>query len=108
MRRIGRSLTHFGRRTLFRVRVRGESCWPVLAPGRAYWASALMPARTGDFIVFVNPKDRGQIFVKKIFGARQDGYEVGSLISWGSSSRDFGLIPARDVLGKVIRRWSTK
>lgn len=87
-------------RILFRVRVSGESCWPALAPGRAYWASAMMPVRTGDFIVFWN---HNRLLVKKTLEVRKDGYEVGSTVSWGLSGGDFGTVRREDVLGKVIR-----
>lgn len=107
MRRIRRLLITFGSilsksnfdRMLFRVRVTGESCWPVLVPGKSYWASALAQVRTGDFIVF---RKSDQLLIKKILEARADGYRVGSTVSWGSSSRDFGIVGRRDVLGKII------
>lgn len=94
-------------RILFRVRVSGESCWPSLAPGRLYLASALIPAQKGDFIVFKSPTNSGQILVKKILGMREQNYEVGSTVSWGLSSKDFGIIDKRHVLGKVVR-WNMK
>ena len=107
MKRIRRSLINFGKYLLFRVRVSGESCWPVLVSGRAYWASAWIPVRAGDFVVFSNPAHSAQVLVKKILGVRENGYEVESLVSWGLSSKDFGVIGKQHVLGKVIR-WNTK
>lgn len=94
-------------RILFRVRVSGESCWPVLVPGRSYWASAWIPVRVGDFVVFSNPADPAQVFIKKILGVRENGYEAGSLVSWGLSSKDFGVVDKKYILGKIIR-WNTK
>lgn len=94
-------------RIFFRVRVSGESCWPVLVPGRSYWASRLGRVRKGDFVVFTNPADYGQIFVKKILGMQKAAYEVGSTVSWGLSSKDFGVVDKRHILGKVVR-WNTK
>lgn len=102
MRHIRQSLTHFGKHLLFRVRVSGESCWPVLVPGKSYWASALAPVREGDFIVFRNPADRDRVFIKKILEVRGGGYRVGSSVSWGSSSGDFGIVGTRAVLGRII------
>ena len=104
MERMRQSLTHCISGLLFRVRISGESCWPVLVPGRSYWASALMPVRTGDFVVFRNPADCGKILVKKVYGVRAEGYSVGSLVSWGSSSKDFGIVNKRNVLGRVVQR----
>ncbi|MBI3442722.1 MAG: hypothetical protein HY007_03060 [Candidatus Sungbacteria bacterium] len=87
---------------LFRVRVSGESCWPALVPGKTYWASTFRKIRKGDFVVFRNPIDRKEIFVKKIFRVQEKGYKVVSLISWGESSKDFGIVSKKNVLGKVI------
>lgn len=100
MRRIKPLRINCIKNVLFRVRVSGESCWPALVPGRAYWASVMMPVRTGDFIVFRN---RNRLLVKKTFEVRKDGYEVGSTVSWGLSGGDFGTVRREDVLGKVIR-----
>lgn len=106
MRHIRRSLINFGKRLLFRVRVSGESCWPSLVPGRSYWASALAPVRAGDFVVFRNPMDDKQILVKKICGVRDGAYQVGSTVSWGLSSKDFGAVDKKHILGKLI--WNTR
>lgn len=103
MKRIKQLLIIFTRGILFRVRVSGESCWPVLVPGKAYWASALARIQKGDFIVFTNPADREQILVKKILSIQKRAYEVGSTVSWGLSGKDFGLVDKKSVLGKIIR-----
>ena len=105
MKRIKPSRTNCISRILFRVRVSGESCWPVLVPGKSYWASTLMRIRKGDFIVFRNPVDPEQIFVKKILGMQDEMYEVVSTVSWGLSGADFGMIHKEQVLGRVI--WNT-
>ena len=102
MKRIRQSLTSCIRKILFRVRVNGESCWPVLVPGKSYWASGLIQVRVGDFIVFKNPTDREQILVKRVREMRGGKYEVGSMVSWGSSSKDFGLVSKKDILGKIM------
>lgn len=99
MRPIRRLLISFGKNFLFRVRVTGESCWPMLMPGKSYWASALLLVHSGDFIVF---KNRGRVLVKRVRALRKNGYEAESLISWGSSSGDIGIVEKKDVLGRII------
>ena len=84
------------------MEVQGESAWPDLIPGKQYFASRVLPVRLADFIVFQNPKNVSEVFVKRIKAIQQQGYEVESTVSWGSSSKDFGLIPKQNVLGKLL------
>ncbi len=86
---------------LFAVRVEGESMWPALVPCRRYLASALGVVRVGDCAVFRNPKETSRVFVKRVAAVRGGDYIMESAVSWGSSSRDFGLVPERLVLGKL-------
>jgi hypothetical protein len=41
-------------------------------------------------------------FVKKVSRVVGDGYEVASLVPWGSGSRDFGVVRREDVLGTLL------
>lgn len=86
---------------VFWVRVEGESMWPELVPGKRYLASGLGVVRVGDCAVFRNPKDASRIFVKKVAEVCGAAYRMESLVSWGSSGRDFGLVPREYVLGKI-------
>lgn len=86
---------------VFVVRVEGESMWPALVPGRRYFASSRGVLRVGDFAVFRNPKETSRIFVKRVAAARDGAYGMESAVSWGSSSREFGPVPQKYVLGKV-------
>ena len=101
MPRIKPSLTNYFKHPLFFVRVEGESLWPVLVPGRRYLASRWGVLRVGDCAVFRNPKEKQEIFVKRVAGQSRDGYIMESAVSWGASSRDFGPVPREFILGKI-------
>lgn len=102
MRRIRRSLINFFSRLFFLVRVDGESMYPYLISGEKYFASNLFRLRHGDFAVFCNPKETGRIFVKKVAEVFPDGYIMESAVPGGASSRDFGPVPARLIIGKLF------
>ena len=102
MKRIRQLLTHCISTLLFRVAVSGESCWPVLVPGGSYWASALLPVRTGDFMIFYNSGSHCEVFIKRVREVRTDGYKVESLISWGLPSEDIKIVDKKEVLGRLI------
>ena len=91
---------------LFTVSVEGESAWPALLPSRQYFATCLLKPKIGDFIVFHNPKNKEEIFVKKVRAIERGGYFVEGTLSWASSSEDFGIVPKELVLGKIISRRS--
>ncbi|MBI4086259.1 MAG: S26 family signal peptidase [Candidatus Liptonbacteria bacterium] len=87
---------------LFLVKVEGESLWPELIPGKRYLATSLFKPNAGDYVIFKNPKNRKEIFVKKVKKIIADSYEVSGIVPWANSSREFGLIPKTLVLGKLI------
>lgn len=87
---------------VFLVRVEGESLWPALIPGRRYLASGFGVLRTGDLAVFRNPKNEREVFVKRVARESEDGYIMESAVSWGLSSRDFGPVGRRLILGKIF------
>jgi len=105
---IRRLRTNFFSRILFRVRVHGESAWPLLMPGGTYIATNLFPPRKGDFIVFPDPASPQQFLVKRVTKSSEGSYTVESVISWGRSSKDFGRIPRQAILGKLIGRARTQ
>lgn len=96
------------RAPIFFVKVSGESLWPELVPGKCYLATSVLKPRAGDYLVFKNPKNLREIFVKKIKNVLDDSYEVGGTIPWSSSSEEFGLVPDELVLGKIIFLWSPR
>jgi hypothetical protein len=101
MRRIKELLKNYFRHFLFLVRVEGESGWPYLVPGKRYFASGFVAPRVGDWAVFENPRDRGRILIKRVKASAGGKYIMEGAVSWGSSSRDFGLVERRFVLGRV-------
>ena len=101
MMRIKHLLINFFKRPIFFVRVEGESLWPMLVPGRRYLASSCGVLRVGDFAVFENPKNREEIFVKRVAARHKDEYIMESAVSWGTASRDFGPVQRNLILGKL-------
>lgn len=90
------------KKILFLVKVGGESLWPELIPGKYYLATPLFKPNADDYVVFKNPKNRREIFVKKVKRIIDGCYEVGGTVPWSSSSEEFGLVPNELVLGKII------
>jgi len=90
------------KKSLFLVKVEGESAWPELVPEKIYFATSLLRPKIGNFIVFKNPKNNEQNFVKKIVKITPTGYEIQGLVSWAISSKDFGLVEEELVLGKIL------
>lgn len=82
--------------------MQGESALPALVPGTLYLATNMVRPKTGDFIVFRNPMNIQQVFIKQVRSVRDGCYQTESLVSWGSSSRDFGLVARNLILGKLI------
>ena len=100
--RTKRSPTNSIKRLLFLVKIEGESLWPELIPGKRYAATSLGKPDIGDYLVFKNPGNNGQTFVKKIRDIRDGAYEVAGTVPWASSSNEFGLILRNSVVGKII------
>ena len=99
---IKNSPINFIKRILFSVTIEGESAWPVLVPSKRYFATCILKPKVGDFVVFKNPKNEEEIFVKKVRTIERGGYFVEGTVSWSSSSKEFGCIPRNLVLGKII------
>ena len=102
MKHIKNLLTNYGRQLLFVVRVSGESMWPALVPGKTYLATNILRPRGGDMIIFRNRNNCDRVFVKRVKGETPEGDEVESLVSWGSSGEQFGVIPHGEVLGRLL------
>ena len=102
MTRIAHSLINYFRRALFIVYIEGESGWPYLVPGKRYLASRLVVPRVGGWAVIRNPKNTEQIFVKRVAGLEEGGYIMEGAVSWAASSSDFGPVPRRLIVGKLI------
>lgn len=89
------------RHILFIVRVEGESMWPWLVSGERYLASGWIRPRVGDFAVFRHPADRNKLLVKRVERIETDGFFMDGIVSWSSSSEDFGLVRWELIVGKV-------
>lgn len=100
---IKMSLINFFKILLFTVKVEGESMWPALIPGQRYLATNMLPIRQGDFSVFRNPLNPSEIFVKRVAEISNSKYCMESLVSWGSSSKDFEYVTKQTVIGKLLR-----
>ncbi len=87
---------------IFLVKVEGESAWPNLVPEKRYLATNLLKPKVSDFIVFQNPKNRKEIFVKKVKEIKNNFYFVEGTVSWSESSKNFGQVNKNLVLGKII------
>jgi hypothetical protein len=93
---------------LFRVRVSGESMWPEFVSGKTYWASGFLRPGVGDAVVFRNPRNRQEIFVKRIVAESAEGYAVSSAVSWGRTSEEIGIVPRGAVLGRILRGFTAR
>lgn len=100
--RIKNSPISFTKRILFRVKVEGMSAWPALVPSRRYFASCLVGPQIGDFIVFKNPKNEAETFVKRVAAKTPEGFVVEGLLEGSSSSADFGIVPQSIIFGKIL------
>ncbi len=87
------------RHLLFIVKIEGESAWPELIPEKYYFATSLLRPKTGRFFIF---KKDGRIIVKKIEKILDKSVEVSAAVSWGSSSKNLGILPLETMIGTVI------
>lgn len=87
----------------FSAHIEGESAWPELIPGKNYFATSFFKPKVGDFIVFHNPKNLKDIFVKKIKAMKSNSYFVTGTVSFAESSKSFGWVNKDLVLGKILK-----
>ena len=76
--------------------------WPRLVPGRCYFATNLLRPRAGDVIVFKNPQNLNQVFVKQVIKKSPEGYYVTGLCRGATSSEQLGAINATLILGWLL------
>ena len=87
---------------LFSVKIEGVSCWPYLIPGKKYFATNVLKPKIGNFIVFKNPKNQKEIFVKKVKTIQGNSYFVEGTVAFATSSKDFGQVHKNLILGKIL------
>lgn len=89
----------------FFVRVRGESMWPVLVPGRRYLATTFMKARDGDIVVADTPDG---IVVKRVvrcvcaLASRhtlEPHLHLSGMVSWSSAY----VVSPEQICGVLVR-----
>jgi hypothetical protein len=102
IRLIKLSLINFINRIIFSVKIEGESAWPDLVPGKFYLATNLLKAKIGDFVVFKEPRNQ-EVFAKRIKEIKEGDYFLEGNLPWAESSKDFGLINKKLILGKIIK-----
>ena len=85
-------------RWLFQVTVAGESMWPVLVPGKTYWASSLVPLAVGKIVVAQNPVNSKTYLIKKIHSLSGSQLKLAGTVSWSSSP----TVDRQNVLGVLI------
>jgi len=88
---------------MFLVKIEGESAWPDLISGKSYLATNLLRPKIGDFIVFKRPRNQYEIIVKRVKEIRRGGYFLEGTLPWAESSKDFGLVNKKLILGKIIK-----
>ncbi len=93
-----------------RFRIVGESMLPLLVPGTevlinssAYWQRRPQP---GDLVVAYHPRQPGLRLIKRVVYVDDDGCFLRGLNAAASTdSREFGLVPWREIVGQVVCRF---
>lgn len=83
---------------LFRVKVHGESMWPVLTPERTYWASNLIKPKVGRIAVARAPEAPHGYVIKKITKIENGQYTLDGLTTDSFTYQ----IPREEILGILI------
>ena len=97
---MGRVLEIFVRR----VSVEGSSMAPTVAPGERLTAlRRWRPVRSGDVVVVRDPRDPQRWLLKRCAGRVGRMVDLrGDNAAASTDSRDFGLVPSRDVRWLVV------
>ena len=94
------------RRVVDVVQVRGRSMLPTLRPGdRLVVVRSRRPARVGEVVLALDPRDAGRELVKRVAGVGPDGVTLhGDNPALSTDGRTFGSLPARAIRWRVIAR----
>lgn len=104
---FGAVLPILGRRCR-RLAVTGESMTPALQPGDRVVAVRGLGLRPGDIVAFRDFRSPARILVKRVLGPAPEGglIVLGDNPGRSTDSRHFGPVTRRDVVGRVVYRYS--
>ena len=87
-----------------RVVVEGRSMEPTLAPGDRLVVVRARGLHAGDVVAVRDPRDLRRVLVKRVGAVLEDGIVLrGDNPGASTDSRSFGPVPAKAVLGRVVR-----
>jgi nickel-type superoxide dismutase maturation protease len=94
------------RRVIDVVQVRGRSMLPTLHPGdRLLVVRSSRPARVGDVVLALDPRDAGRELVKRVAAVGPGGVTLhGDNLAFSSDGRTFGSLPSRAIRWRVVAR----
>lgn len=94
------------RRVVDVVEVRGRSMLPTLRPGdRLIVVRSARPARAGEVVLALDPRDAGRELVKRVAFVGPDGVTLhGDNPALSTDGRTFGALPAGAIRWRVIAR----
>lgn len=88
------------------VKVRGRSMLPTLRPGdRLVVMRSSRPARVGEVVLALDPRDAGRELVKRVADVGPDGVTLhGDNPAYSTDGRTFGSLPAGAIRWRVLAR----
>ena len=90
-----------------RLLVEGSSMTPTLMPGDRLLVVRPLRLRPGDLVAVPDPRHGGRLLVKRIMTIADGRVELrGDNPGASTDSRDFGAVPTRRVLARVVRRYA--
>ena len=94
------------RRVIDVVQVRGRSMLPTLRPGdRLVVVRRARPARVGDVVLALDPRDASRELVKRVAGVGPEGLTLhGDNPALSTDGRMFGPLPAEAIRWRVVAR----
>jgi nickel-type superoxide dismutase maturation protease len=95
------------RRIVDVVEVRGRSMLPTLRPGdRLLVVRTARPARVGEVVLALDPRDAGRELVKRVAAVEREGVTLhGDNPAFSTDGRTFGTLPSEAIRWRVVVRW---
>lgn len=83
--------------------IEGESMSPTLIEGDLALVNFQAKIKEGDIILAHHPFEVGSKLIKRVWKITDEGkyFLIGDNLPKSTDSRDFGELPAKDILGKV-------